>query len=90
MENTNIVEVKAHNFVRFSLYTTATKGDTSCHKFTFTFTQIPVDMRDVLFSEFSVTRVRVKVGSLKFSIRDTKHDLIYKTFKPLATRLIKK
>ncbi|KAJ7155963.1 hypothetical protein C8R43DRAFT_1125867 [Mycena crocata] len=41
-------------------------------------------------SVFSVGRVRVKVGSLKFSIRDTKHDLLYKTFKPLATRLIKK
>jgi hypothetical protein len=34
--------------------------------------------------------VRVKVGSLKFRIRDSKHDLLYKTFKPLATRLIKK
>ncbi|KAJ7689809.1 hypothetical protein B0H17DRAFT_602201 [Mycena rosella] len=40
-------------------------------------------------SVFNVSRVRVKVGSLKFSIRDTKHDLLYKTFKPLATRLIK-
>jgi len=41
-------------------------------------------------SVFTVERVRVKVGSLKFSIRDSKHDLLYKTFKPLATRLIKK
>lgn len=32
----------------------------------------------------------MKVGSLKFRIRDSKHDLLYKTFKPLATRLIKK
>jgi len=41
-------------------------------------------------SVFSVGRVRVNVGSLKFSIRDSKHDLLYKTFKPLATRLIKR
>ncbi|KAF7353927.1 hypothetical protein MVEN_01078900 [Mycena venus] len=41
-------------------------------------------------SVFNVASVRVKVGSLKFRIRDTKHDLLYKTFKPLATRLIKK
>ncbi|KAJ6567019.1 hypothetical protein B0H19DRAFT_716873 [Mycena capillaripes] len=124
----NIVEVEAHNFVRFSPYATAAKGDTSRHEFTFTFAQIHADMRDVAFSfrtktgikmrdsgladvvlggegltatvtltsskdtssVFSVARVRVKVGSLKFSIRDTKHDLLYKTFKPLATRLIKK
>ncbi|KAJ6447574.1 hypothetical protein C8R47DRAFT_1231379 [Mycena vitilis] len=38
-------------------------------------------------SVLSVARVRVKVGSLKFRIRDTKHDLLYKTFTPLATRL---
>ncbi|KAJ7684251.1 hypothetical protein DFH06DRAFT_1155114 [Mycena polygramma] len=41
-------------------------------------------------SVLSVARVRVKVGSLKFRIRDTKHDLLYKTFTPLATRLVKK
>jgi len=41
-------------------------------------------------SVFSVGRVRVNVGTLKFSIRDSKHDLLYKTFKPLATRLIKR
>jgi hypothetical protein len=41
-------------------------------------------------SVFSVGRVRVNVGSLKFSIRDSKHDLLYKTFQPLATRLVKR
>ncbi|KAJ6500873.1 hypothetical protein C8R45DRAFT_82700 [Mycena sanguinolenta] len=124
----NIVELEAHNFMRFSPYTAAAKGDASRHEFTFTFEQIHADMRDVAFSfrtktgikmrdsgladvvlggdgltatvsvvsskdtssVFSVARVRVKVGSLKFRIRDSKHDLLYKTFKPLATRLIKK
>ncbi|KAJ7334937.1 hypothetical protein DFH08DRAFT_1083444 [Mycena albidolilacea] len=124
----NIVEVEAHNFVRFSPYTAAAKGDDSHHEFTFTFAQIHAAMHDVAFSfrtktgikmrdsgladvvlggegltatvtvksskdtssVFSVASVRVKVGSLKFRIRDSKHDLLYKTFKPLATRLIKK
>ncbi|KAF8209441.1 hypothetical protein K438DRAFT_1753781 [Mycena galopus ATCC 62051] len=124
----NIVEVEAHNFVRFSPYTAAAKGDASRHEFTFTFAQIHADMQDVAFSfrtktgikmrdsgladvvlggdgltatvtltssqdtssVFSVARVRVKVGSLKFRIRDSKHDLLYKTLKPLAMRLIKK
>lgn len=31
-----------------------------------------------------------KVDTLKFSIRDSKHDLLYKTMRPLATGLIKK
>jgi hypothetical protein len=37
-----------------------------------------------------VKSVRVKVDSLKFSIRDSKHDILYKTLRPLATALIKK
>ncbi|KAF7314972.1 hypothetical protein MIND_00011300 [Mycena indigotica] len=41
-------------------------------------------------SVFRVHQVRVKVGSLKLRIRDAKHGLLYKTLKPLATRLIKK
>jgi len=41
-------------------------------------------------SVFRVKSVKVKVGSLKFSIRDSKHDLLYKTFKPLAMGLVKK
>ncbi|KAJ6451660.1 hypothetical protein C8R47DRAFT_300002 [Mycena vitilis] len=124
----NIVEVEAHNYVRFSPYETKSKSDKAKHEVTFTFAQMHADMRDVAFyfrtktgpikikdsgladvllggqgltatvtltsspdsaHVFSVGRVRVSVGSLKFSIRDSKHDLLYKTFKPLATRLIK-
>ncbi|EIN12698.1 hypothetical protein PUNSTDRAFT_97516 [Punctularia strigosozonata HHB-11173 SS5] len=41
-------------------------------------------------SIFKVKNVHVKVDTLKFSIRDSKHDLLYKTLKPLATGLVKK
>lgn len=41
-------------------------------------------------SVFKVKSVHAKVASLKFSIRDSKHDLLYKTIKPLATGLVKK
>lgn len=41
-------------------------------------------------SVFKVKDVHVKVGSLRFSIRDSKHDLLYKTMKPLATGLVKR
>lgn len=41
-------------------------------------------------SVFKVDDVKVKVDTLKFNIRDSKHDLLYKTLHPLATRLIKK
>jgi hypothetical protein len=41
-------------------------------------------------SVFKVKSVNVKVESLKFSIRDSKHDFLYKTLKPLATGLVKK
>ena len=41
-------------------------------------------------SVFKVKDVHVKVGSLKFSIRDSKHDLLYNTMKPLATGLVKR
>jgi len=41
-------------------------------------------------SFFQVKNVNVKIDSLKFSIRDSKHDLLYKTLKPLATGLVKK
>ncbi|KAH8827080.1 hypothetical protein DL96DRAFT_1605435 [Flagelloscypha sp. PMI_526] len=43
--------------------------------------------------ESSVFRVKscvVKVDALKFSIRDSKHDFLYKTIKPLIAGLIKK
>lgn len=39
---------------------------------------------------FKVKNVHVKVDTLKFSIRDSKHDFLYKTLKPLATGLVKK
>lgn len=41
-------------------------------------------------SLFRVKTVNVKVDALKFSIRDSSHDLLYKTLRPLATGLIKK
>ncbi|KAG8905215.1 hypothetical protein FRB99_000484 [Tulasnella sp. 403] len=41
-------------------------------------------------SVFYVKDVDVKLDSLKFSVRDSKHDLLYKTLKPLATGLVKK
>ena len=41
-------------------------------------------------SVFKVKNVHVKVGTLKFSIRDSKHDTLYKTLRPLATGLVKK
>jgi hypothetical protein len=41
-------------------------------------------------SVFHVRNVHVKVDTLKFSIRDSKHDLLYKTLKPLATGLVKR
>ncbi|KAF7295850.1 hypothetical protein HMN09_01128400 [Mycena chlorophos] len=139
----NVIEMEAHNYVRFSPYTSPPSGkksafrmskqdtkDASRHEVTFAFEQIHATMRDVAFtfrtktgikmqdkgmldvdlggkglavlvtlvsspsadtsSVFSVAQVRVKVGSLKLTIRDAKHGLLYKTLKPLATRLIKK
>jgi hypothetical protein len=41
-------------------------------------------------SVFKVQEVNVKIDSLKFSIRDSKHDFLYKTLKPLATGLVKR
>ncbi|KIY66782.1 hypothetical protein CYLTODRAFT_444462 [Cylindrobasidium torrendii FP15055 ss-10] len=41
-------------------------------------------------SIFTIKKVHVKVDTLKFSIRDSKHDFLYKTLKPLATGLVKK
>lgn len=39
---------------------------------------------------FKVKSVVVKVDTLKFSIRDLKHDFLYKTFKLLAICLVQK
>jgi hypothetical protein len=41
-------------------------------------------------SVFKVHAVNVKVDTLKFAIRDSNHDFLYKTLRPLATGLIKK
>ena len=41
-------------------------------------------------SVFRVQDVHVKVNTLKFAIRDSKHDFLYKTLRPLATSLIKR
>ena len=41
-------------------------------------------------SVFRLQDVNVKIGTLKFAIRDSKHDFLYKTLRPLATALIKK
>ncbi|KAH9941112.1 uncharacterized protein BXZ73DRAFT_42167 [Epithele typhae] len=41
-------------------------------------------------SVFKVKNVHVKVAHLKFSIRDSKHDTLYKTLRPLATGLVKR
>ncbi|KAI5895822.1 uncharacterized protein SCHCODRAFT_0234537 [Schizophyllum commune H4-8] len=41
-------------------------------------------------SVLKVKSVKVKVDSLKFGIRDSKHDLLYKTLKPLVMELVRK
>ncbi|WRT68357.1 uncharacterized protein IL334_005333 [Kwoniella shivajii] len=41
-------------------------------------------------SVFKVNHVNVEIDTLKFSIRDSKHDLLYKFVKSIATGLIKK
>ncbi|KAI0028014.1 hypothetical protein K488DRAFT_90191 [Vararia minispora EC-137] len=41
-------------------------------------------------SVFKVKKVDVKVDAIKFSIRDSKHDILYKTIRPLASGLIKR
>ncbi|KAG6334324.1 hypothetical protein ID866_4769 [Astraeus odoratus] len=124
----NIVSLEAHNFLKFSPYDTI--SDEHHHEFTFTFSQMQADMRDVAIyfrrktgfprvadsgmadvviggsgltatvhlasadkdksSVFKVRNVHVKVDSLKFSIRDSKHDFLYNTLKPLATGLVKR
>ncbi|PCH43513.1 hypothetical protein WOLCODRAFT_164502 [Wolfiporia cocos MD-104 SS10] len=41
-------------------------------------------------SVFAVKDVTVKVDTLKFAVRDSKHDALYKTLAPLATGLVKR
>jgi hypothetical protein len=47
------------------------------------------DPRDTT-SVFKVKDVNVKVNTLKFSIRDSKHDTLYNTLRPLAMGLVKR
>ena len=41
-------------------------------------------------SVFKVQDIQVKVNALKFAVRDSKHDFLYKTLRPLASNLIKR
>ncbi|KZT65934.1 hypothetical protein DAEQUDRAFT_675958 [Daedalea quercina L-15889] len=41
-------------------------------------------------SVFTVKDVQVKVDTLKFAVRDSKHDALYKALAPLATNLVKR
>jgi len=41
-------------------------------------------------SVFKMKSIIVKIDSLKFSIQDSNYGILYKTFKPQATTLIKK
>lgn len=41
-------------------------------------------------SVFAVKDVQVKVDTLKFAVRDSKHDTLYKTLAPLASGLVKR
>ncbi|KAF8186734.1 hypothetical protein BJ912DRAFT_1032111 [Pholiota molesta] len=124
----NIVELEAHNFVRFSPYSAI--QDDHRHRVRVGFEQMQADMRDVKFyyrkktglarvrdagvadvvlggqgvsatielisarhdpsSVFTIHSIHVKIDSLKFAIRDSNHDFLYKTLRPLATGLIKK
>ena len=124
----NYLTLEAHNFVKFSPYSTI--EDAHHHEVTLTFAQMQVDMRDVAFyfcfkkgiikrtisgiadvvlggsgltakvhlvsankdksSVFKIKRVQVKVDTLKFSMRDTEHDIFYNIIGTLATKFIKK
>ncbi|KAF8528371.1 hypothetical protein BU17DRAFT_73458 [Hysterangium stoloniferum] len=41
-------------------------------------------------SVFKVQDVHISIGSLKFGIRDSKHDALYTFMRPLATRIVKR
>ncbi|KAF8799673.1 hypothetical protein BYT27DRAFT_7263679 [Phlegmacium glaucopus] len=82
----NIIEMEAHNLIKFSPYDAIT--DDHNHHMTLRLHQMQADMRDCVL--LSVQDVHVKVNTLKFAIRDSKHDFLYKTLRPLATGLIKR
>jgi len=46
------------------------------------------DLSDKI-SVFKTQRIIVKINMLKFSIQDLKYGILYKTFKPQATAVIK-
>jgi hypothetical protein len=117
----NIIALEADNFFQFSPYNAV--PDQGHHNFTFTFSQVQADMRDVAIyfkkkngfpklsdsgladvflsgeglsvkvhlasadrdcsSVVHVKDVHVTVDCLKFSVWDSKHDLLYKPFAPL-------
>jgi hypothetical protein len=61
--------------------------------FELSFSQVTINLVSTKRDQSSVFRVQdinVKVGTLKFAIRDSKHDFLYKTLRPLATALIKR
>lgn len=41
-------------------------------------------------SIFHISSIHVKVDTLKFSIRDSKHDALYKFLRPFATGIVKR
>ena len=49
-----------------------------------------VPVKNDRLNAFRVDHVKVKIDSLKFSVRDSKHDLLYKIVGPLVTTLVKK
>lgn len=55
-------------------------------------TQITIDLATSPSSSslLAAPKVNVSIDSLKFAIRDSNHDFLYKTLKPLATRLVKR
>jgi hypothetical protein len=124
----SIVTVEAHNFMKFSPYSTI--ADDRHHDLTLTFSHIQADLRDVAFyfrrkttpklsdsgladiilggkgltvsahvrsapssdksSVFYVKDVEAKLGDISLSIRDSKHQILYKTLKPLMMGLVKR
>lgn len=52
--------------------------------------RIHVESVEARGAMFKVVDVKVKVDKLKLAIRESKHQFLYSTLKPLATRLIKK
>lgn len=62
------------------------------HRLTIRFSQATIHLESSSdpTTLYDIKNIAVKVDTLKFAIRDSKHDLLYKTLRPLATGLIKK